>query len=78
MPTDFLLLVVLLLLLLLLFAAVPILGISLQIFDKFSVFFVRWFWAPFFEQVVFALWLFAKPSASGVSPVVKRYSRLFD
>ena len=24
-------------------------------FDKSSVFFVRWFWRPFFEQVVFAL-----------------------
>ena len=80
--TDFLLLVVLLLLLLLLlllsFAAVLILGISLPIFDKFSVFFVRWFRAPFFEQVVYALGLLVVTSASDVFPVVKRRFRLFD
>ena len=78
--TDFLLLVVLLLLLLLLlsFAAVLILGISFPIFDKPSVLFVRWFWAPFFSQVVYALGVLVVPSGSDVSPVVKRHFRLFD
>ena len=79
--TDFLLLVVLLLLLLLLllsFAAVLILGISLPIFDEFSVFFVRWFWAPFFSQVVKAVGVLEVSSESDVSPVVKRRFRLFD
>ena len=80
---DFLLLVVLLLLLLLLlllsFAAVLILGISLPIFDKpFSVLFIRWFWAPFFSQVVYALGVLVVTSASDVVPVVKRRFRLFD
>ena len=81
MRTDFLLLVVLLLLLLLLllsFAAVLILGISLPIFDKPSVLFIRWFWAPFFSQVVKAVGVLVVPSESDVSPVVKRRFRLFD
>ena len=45
---------------------------------KFSVFFVRWFWAPFFEQIVHALGVLAIPSGSDVLPVVKRHFRLFD
>ena len=49
-----------------------------HVFDKVSVFFVRWFSALFFEQVVFALALFVVTSESDVLPVVKRYSRLFD
>jgi len=78
--TDFLLLVVLflLLLLLLLFAAVLILGISLPIFDKFSVFFVRWFRAPFFSQVVKAVGVLEVSSVSDAFQVVKRRFRLFD
>ena len=79
--TDFLLRVVLLLLLLLLllsFAAVLILGISFPIFDKPSVFFVRWFWAPFFSQVVKAVGVLEVSSASDVIEVVKRRFRLFD
>ena len=77
--TDFLLLIVLLLLLLLLlsFAAVLILGISFPIFDKPSVFFVRWFWAPFFSQVVKAVGVLVVPSESDVFPVVERHFRLF-
>ncbi|CAL6355627.1 unnamed protein product [Bathycoccus prasinos] len=50
----------------------------LQTLDKFSVFFVRWFWAPFFEQIVHALGVLAIPSESDVFPVVKRHFRLFD
>ena len=46
--------------------------------DEESVFFVRWFWTPFFEQVVFALGVLFVPSASDVLPVVKRHFRLFD
>jgi len=49
-----------------------------HVFDKVSVFFVRWFWALFFEQVVFALALFVVTSVSDVFPVVKRHFRLFD
>ena len=78
--TDFLLRVVLLLLLLLLllsFAAVLILGISLPIFDEFSVLFVRWFWAPFFSQVVKAVGVLVVPSVSDVCPLVERHFRLF-
>ena len=80
--TDFLLLVVLLLLLLLLlllsFAAVLILGISFPIFDKPSVLFIRWFWAPFFSQVVKAVGVLEVSSVSDVWPVVERHFRLFD
>ena len=36
----------------------------LPVFDKVSVFFVRWFWAPFFEQVVFALGVLVVTSVS--------------
>ena len=46
--------------------------------DERSVLFVRWFWRPFFEQVVFALGVFVIPSAGDVSPVVQRRFRLFD
>ena len=46
--------------------------------DEESVFFVRWFWTPFFEQVVFALGVLFVPSASDVLSVVKRHFRLFD
>ena len=63
---------------LLLFAAVLILGISLPIFDKFSVFFVRWFRAPFFSQVVKAVGVLEVSSVSDVWPVVERHFRLFD
>ena len=60
------------------FAAVLFLEISLPILDKFSVLFVRWFRAPFFVLVVHALGVLVVTSASDVSPVVKRYFRLFD
>ena len=46
--------------------------------DKPIVFFVRWFWAPFFEQVVFAVGVFVVTGASDVLPVVKRRFRPFD
>ena len=49
-----------------------------HVFDKVSVFFVRWFWALFFEQVVFALGVLVVTSVSDVFPVVKRHFRLFD
>ena len=47
-------------------------------FDKSSVFFVRWFWRPFFKQVVEAVGVLEVTSPSDVSPVVKRRFRLFD
>ena len=46
--------------------------------DRPSVFFVRWFWAPFFEQVVYAVGVLFVTSASDVYPVVQRHFRLFD
>ena len=46
--------------------------------SEYSVFFVRWFWAPFFEQVVYALGSLEVTSVSDVSPAVKRRFRLFD
>ena len=49
-----------------------LLGLS---FDKSRVLYIRWFWTSFFEQVVFALGLLVIPSASDVSPGVKRHSR---
>ena len=51
---------------------------SSQTLDKFSVLFVRRFWAPFFEQVVFAIGVLVVTSESDVSPVVKRRFRLVD
>ena len=57
--------------------AVLFLGISLLILDKFSVLFVRWFWAPFFEQVVFAKGVFVVTSVRDVLPEVKRRFHLF-
>ena len=49
------------------------------ILDKASVLFVRWFWAPFFEQVVHALGLLFVTSESDVyTHAVKRHFRLFD
>ena len=61
-------------------AAVILLRALLRFYDldKYSVFFVRWFWRPFFEQVVFALVVLVVTSESDVSPVVKRHFRLFD
>jgi hypothetical protein len=61
-----------------LFSAALGLLLFFLVFDEPSVFFVRWFWAPFFEQVVFALGVLVVTSVSDVSPVVKRYFRLFD
>ena len=52
-------------------------SIILSPIDKSSVFFVRWFRAPFFEQVVFALEVHVVTSESDESPVVKRHFRLF-
>jgi len=61
------------------FVAVVFLGVHLLLLlDELGVFFVRWFRAPFFEQVVFALGVLVVTSASDVFPVVKRRSRLFD
>jgi hypothetical protein len=58
-------------------AALGVLVLFFPVFDKFSVFFVRWFWAPFFEQVVYAVGLFVVTSESDVLPGVKRRFRLF-
>ena len=46
--------------------------------DKHSVLFVRWFWAPFFLQVVHALGLVVVTSSRDELPVVNRHFRLFD
>ena len=59
-------------------AALNVLALFLADFDKVSVYFVRWFWRPFFEQVIFAVGVFVIPSESDVFPVVKRHFRLFD
>ena len=53
-------------------------SIILSPIDKSCVFFVCWFWAPFFEQVVFALGMLFVTSLGDVSPVVKRHFRLFN
>ena len=45
--------------------------------DERSVLFVCWFWAPFFEQVVFAIGVFVVTSVRDVLPEVKRRFRLF-
>ena len=45
--------------------------------DNHSVLFVRWFWAPFFLQVVHALGLLVVMSSRNVLPV-NRHFRLFD
>jgi hypothetical protein len=58
--------------------AVLFLGIPLPILDKFSVFFVRRFWTPFFEQVVLALVVRSVTSPSDIGPQVERRFRLFD
>ena len=44
------------------------LGLS---FDKSRVLYIRWFWRPFFEQVVFALGVLVVPSVSDVIPVLR-------
>ena len=49
----------------------------LKVLDKVSVFFVRWFWRPFFEQVVYAVRVSEVTSVRDVLPVVKRRFRLF-
>ena len=59
-------------------AALGVLVLFFPVFDKFIVFFVRWFWALFFEQVVYAVGMLVVTSVSDVSPVVKRCFRLFD
>jgi hypothetical protein len=59
-------------------AALGVLVLLFPVFDKFSVFFVRWFWARFFEQVVYAVRVLEVTSVRDVSPVVKRHFRLFD
>ena len=46
--------------------------------DKLIVVFVRWFWAPFFSHVVFAVGALFVTSVSDVLPVVKGRFRLFD
>ena len=51
---------------------------SLHVFEKFTVLFVRWFWAPFFLQVVHALGLVVVTSSRDELPVVNRHFRLFD
>ena len=60
-----------------LFSAALGLLLFFLVFDEPSVFFVRWFWAPFFEQVVFAIGVFAETSVRDVLPEVKRRFRLF-
>ena len=45
--------------------------------NQVSVFFVRWFRAPFFEQVVFALGVLEVTSAGDIEPLVQRRFRLF-
>ena len=52
--------------------------ICFPILDKFSVLLVCWFWAPFFEQVVYAVVVLFVTSVSDVYPEVKRHFRLFD
>jgi hypothetical protein len=47
-----------------LFSAALGLLLFFLVFDEPSVFFVRWFWAPFFEQVVFALGVLVVTSVS--------------
>ena len=42
----------------------------LPILDKFSVLFVRRFWAPFFEQVVFALVVLSVTSPSDITEAI--------
>ena len=59
-------------------AALGVLVLLFHVLDKGSVYFVRWFWRPFFEQVVFALGVLVVPSVSDVFPAVKRRFRLFD
>ena len=59
------------------FSAAAVLLFGLE-FNNPSVFFVRWFRTPFFEQVVYALGVLVIPSGSDVSPVVQRHFRLFD
>ena len=59
-------------------AALGVLALFLADFDKVSVYFVRWFWRSFFEQVVFAIGVLVVTSVSDVFPVVKRRFRLFD
>ena len=58
---------------------VPLLRLSRShTLGKISVLFVRWFWAPFFEQVVYAVGVLFVTSESDESPVVKRHFRLFE
>lgn len=52
--------------------------ICFPILDKFSVLLVCWFWAFFFEQVVYAVVVLFVTSVSEVLPVVQRRFRLFD
>ena len=52
--------------------------ICFPILDKFSVLLVCWFWAFFFEQVVYAVVMLFVTSVSDVLPVVQRRFRLFD
>ena len=59
-------------------AALGVLVLFLADFDKESVFFVRWFWRPFFEQVVFAVGVLEVTSGSDEIPVVERHFRIFD
>jgi hypothetical protein len=59
-------------------AALGVLVLLFHVFDKVSVFFVRWFRAPFFEQVVYAVGVLFVTSGSDVWPVVQRRFRLFD
>ena len=51
---------------------------SLKKRDNVRVLFVRWFWRPFFEQVIFAVGVFPVTNESDVFPVEKRHFRLFD
>jgi len=58
------------------FCSVAIFFVLLLSLDKPNVFFVRWFWAPFFEQVVYAVGLFVVTSVRDVSPVAKKHFHL--
>ena len=61
------------------FDAVIFLGVHLLLLlDELNVLFVRWFRAPFFEQVVFAVGVLEVTSGSDEIPVVKRHFRIFD
>ena len=47
----------------------------LRVLEKQSVFSVRWFWAPFFEHIVFALGVFVIPSVFHVYLFLRSFQK---